>query len=243
MVKIKIFGERNTGTKFLERLIHHNLDTITLPGVVPKFITSTFGRRNEIVRDLYFKLTYHRNLGWKHAMAPSAAGLCNIDISNILFVTITKNPYSWLLSLYRSPYHSKEKVSSFESFLVTPWKTVGRENHVGAFKNPIEMWNVKNSSYQKLACFASSLLIRYEDLLQEPRAFINDLAIDFGIPKRGCVNIDESGIDGESERFAYYKKYYLEEQWMAKLNTDLIDTINSHLDSNLMTSLGYDLLG
>lgn len=98
-------------------------------------------------------------------------------------MTITKNPYSQLLSLYRNPYHGKEKLSSFESFLISPWKTVGRENHAGAFKNPIEMWNMKNSSYRKLERFASSRLIRYEDLLEEPTAFINDLAIDFEIPK------------------------------------------------------------
>ncbi|MCI0561291.1 MAG: hypothetical protein MN733_22625 [Nitrososphaera sp.] len=135
-------------------------------------------------------------------------------------------------------------MSSFESFLISPWKTVGRENHAGAFNNPIEMWNMKNSSYRKLKRLASSRLIRYEDLLQEPTAFINALAVDFGIPKRRdpYANVEESTMDGRAGSFAYYKRYYLEERWKGTLNADLINTINSYLDRDLLISLGYRLL-
>ena len=36
---------------------------------------------------------------------------------SIRFVTLTKNPYSWLLSLYRRPYHAGEKAETFAEFL------------------------------------------------------------------------------------------------------------------------------
>jgi hypothetical protein len=45
--------------------------------------------------------------GWKHACAPTRAyiGLHADQASKILFVVTAKNPYSWLLSMWRHPYH------------------------------------------------------------------------------------------------------------------------------------------
>ena len=35
---IKIYGERNTNTNYLEKLIHLNLDAQQLPGVAPRYV-------------------------------------------------------------------------------------------------------------------------------------------------------------------------------------------------------------
>ena len=38
--------------------------------------------------------------------------------------------------------HEYEKTVSFEGFLQTPWRAVGRENYAGWFETPIDLWNL-----------------------------------------------------------------------------------------------------
>ena len=63
---MKIYGERNTGTNYIEKLVRMNLEAHLLNGVAPKPVQIM--RRvlpgKQFVRDRYFKLTYGRNLGW-----------------------------------------------------------------------------------------------------------------------------------------------------------------------------------
>src|SRR3990172_11475666 len=114
---IKIYGERNTGTNYLDGLIQLNLNTELLRGVVPWYIEKLFNG-SEIAKDMYFKITYRENLGWKHSLVPSPEIIAKMHLQtkNLIILTITKNPYSWLLSLYRNPYHSKSKLTSFHEF-------------------------------------------------------------------------------------------------------------------------------
>ena len=43
--------------------------------------------------------------GWKHACAPPRLEMNQDAAGRILFVVTAKNPYSWLLSMWRHPYH------------------------------------------------------------------------------------------------------------------------------------------
>jgi len=68
MKLIKIYGERNTNTNYMSKLIELNLNAIEIPGVVPPIIMKmqkVFPGK-ELVRDIYFYLTYGKTLGWKH---------------------------------------------------------------------------------------------------------------------------------------------------------------------------------
>ena len=67
---IKIYGERNTGTSYLEQLIVRNLNVDSLRGGIPRSIRRLFPN-SEYARDWYFRATRSRNLGWKHALVPS----------------------------------------------------------------------------------------------------------------------------------------------------------------------------
>jgi hypothetical protein len=152
---IKIYGERNTNTNYMSKLIELNLNAIEVPGVVPPIIMKMQKvlPGNELVRDIYFYLTYRKNLGWKHTCVkpPEELNQYKSVISNLIFLTITKNPYSWLLSLYRRPYHQYYSDNpSFETFLQRQWKTIGRDNVKNAPITPVELWNIKNKSYLQL---------------------------------------------------------------------------------------------
>ena len=101
-LKVKIFGERNTGTNYLTKLIENNFEVEILRGAISKGSVFTF---REWTKDLFFKFSRSSNLGWKHSI---------IDLNLVLnhkekpiIITLTKNPYSFLLSLYNRPYHYK----------------------------------------------------------------------------------------------------------------------------------------
>jgi len=91
MKQIKIFGERNTGTVYLEWLLKSNLE-ITLD-------------KSPI-------------LGWKHRLAPEGADINDQLKEEMLFVCLIKNPYPWLLSMHKRPYnHEDLRKLGFADFL------------------------------------------------------------------------------------------------------------------------------
>lgn len=248
---LKIYGERNTGTNYLGQLIALNLDVEQLRGVVPKRIKrmQRFLPGEETVRDLYFLLTFGRNLGWKHALVrtPDQLQRHRICSNNLSFVTTTKNPYSWLLSLYRNPFQRHWSVKpDFDTYLTSPWPTVGRENAPREFASPVEMWNQKNASYVRLGERLPALNLKYEDLLAGPERVIVETARRFSYRwKVGqFVNVTESASrgSGKEKDFAYYRAYYLEERWREKLSARSIALINERLDDRLLRHFGYQKL-
>lgn len=244
---IKIYGERNTNTNYISKLINLNLNVIELSGRVPPYIKKLQkwlpGR--ELVRDSYFAMSYQDNLGWKHAKVKSVPELeaCEIMNKNLCILTITKNPYSWLQSLYRNPYHqfNKEKVG-FEKFLQTPWKTVGRDNCCKILDNPVKLWNIKNKSYIDLENL-NSLNITTEETLQNPEGVIDGICNKFTIDKKSVnfLNYEESTKD-KSKNHEWYKNYYLNERWKETLSHEAITIINQSVDRNVMRHFGYEIL-
>ncbi len=240
---LKIYGERNSGTNYLQALLTRNLRVRCLAGGAPK-VLQRIAPTSERTRDWVSWATRSRTLGWKHALPPTPDQLAarRLDVRKVVFVTITKNPYSWLVSLYRRPYHARRSYSSFTQFLSEPWETVGRENAPGAFTSPVDMWNKKNAAYLALADYATSVNCRYEDLLAAPLAFVGELSDDFRIEKRihPFENVDPAtkGAD-RGKTYRDYRAYYLEERWRDELDSTSLQLINDRLDFDLMSHHGY----
>lgn len=244
---IKIYGERNTNTNYMSQLVKLNLNTQELPGVVPRHIMKLqkIFPGKKLVRDTYFYLTYKHNLGWKHSCVKPVAVLKKYGIvdTNLCFVTITKNPYSWLLSLYRRPYHQRySKKPDFETFLKTPWHTAARDNTKRTLTNPIELWNIKNFSYLQLAEL-NTLNITTESIFEDPKAVIDKISGQFSITKLSSdfINFEKSTKD-KSKDSNYYRDYYLNEKWRDKLSKEAISIINESLNKTIMNAFGYELL-
>lgn len=242
--RIKIYGERNSGTNYLFKLLRRNLEAGLLRGVVPWYVRIPFPQ-SETVRDLYFELTFGRNLGWKHRLAPSPATVRETRIysDKLFFVTLTKNPYSWLLSLYRHPYHYQGEFSTFQEFLSAPWTTVRRAKAPPEYPNPIIMWNEKNAAYLRLRSGMPTVVLRYEDLLADPDQTLAKVASQFSIDRSGSSfeNITQSTKEQDgSKGFDYYQQYYLGEQWRAELQPTAVQIINRYLDCDLMAQFGYE---
>jgi hypothetical protein len=239
---LKIYGERNCGTNYLRQLVLRNLDVTLLPGTAPRWLRRRL-RGNESLIDLYFRLTRHKNLGWKHAVAPSLSELkqASVPVERVGFITLSKNPYSWLISLFRHPYHYQAAVSSFERFLRTPWETVGRENHPTTFANPVAMWNVKNASYLRLQKSVRCMHLRYEDLLRAPEQTLAAIAQAYALHRRTStfVNLQKSTKGETDKSYSHYQDYYLNERWRDALCDEDIAWINDNLDGDVMSALRY----
>lgn len=210
MDKIKIYGERNSGTIYLEWLIHKNLVA-------------------EIVEGFEF--------GWKHRLAPVEDELTDLMKNEILYLCLVKNPYSWLLSMHKRPYqHEVLKDLSFSEFIRYSY---------GDYKNPVALWNIKNRSYVELGNHVRHhMILKYEDLLKEPRTQLDHIAEVFSIEKPGLfINIQKLLTNKHGiRREKFHTEYYIKEAWRKKLHRDQINFINSNIDQDLMRQFDYTLL-
>jgi len=251
---LKIYGERNTGTRYLGKLIKQNLDVKVIPGVVPEKILALkkiFQAKH--IQDIYFYFTFYMNLGWKHMLVKPAGELRNYSIisRNLSFVTITKNPYSWLLSLHRNPYHHHHsQKQDFDNFLTSAWKTLDCENTSRVISSPVELWNIKNNSYLQLKDHLPTFNVKYENLVRDPKQLLELISKNFSYNWK--VNQFENFEittkyyelpDKEKNKNSdFYRDYYLNEKWKEKLSHRSISIINDRLDDKLMKYFDYQKL-
>lgn len=245
----KIFGERNTNTNYLRRLVRANFRVTDLRGktIWPFLKIQELFPDDECLRNWFFRKTSNRNLGWKHKLV-DAAQLGQTDLvrtKQVAILTVAKNPYSWLLSMHRRPYHQiyGGVRPSFDKFLTTPWQVVEREDCSIEIANPVALWNHKNLAYLELQDTCRSLHLSAEELLEQTENVVARISTHFGLKRRSqtFVDIEESTKDKSKDK-SYYRDYYLNERWKAKLTGDQISFINKHLDPGLMNRLGYALL-
>jgi len=239
---LKIFGERNSGTTFVQRLLAQNLPVRILPGGVPRVIYR--GLPFEFVRDMWFRWTDRRNLGWKHAF-PDVENIRKFSLRKPLAVVcVCKNPYAYLLSLFRRPYHLGFSEGNFFSFLNTPCSIVRRERAPGVFQNPVELWNSKNRAFLDLSLSnLPAMLLRYEDVLANPEAAVEKISRGFQLKRQGQfrgVYLSAKGDKGR--KFDDFQLYYLKEKWRDELMQREVEFINRFLDADLCRDLGYDVL-
>lgn len=249
-MKLKLFGERNTGTNYLLKLLRKNVQATLLRSEVPadwiKWQRRVPG--NESIRDLYFKFRYKQTLGWKHTAVPPLSELETVPLfrdSDLRFITLTKNPYAWILSLHKRPYHryyNGPKQTLLE-FVQTPWKTVHRDNVSNRIlASPVELWNLKVASYEHLPADRTIHLTSLQ-LISDPEAMIHEIVDQFGIPlktKKFEDHIESTKDDSKDSN--WYKDYYVNEKWKHRLSPEVIEAINSYLDKDLATKRGFQIL-
>ncbi|MCD4697643.1 MAG: hypothetical protein K8S16_15575 [Bacteroidales bacterium] len=210
MKLIKIYGQQNSGTIYLEWLLKKNLD---------------------------ISLHDTPELGWKHRVAPSPEELTDDLKQNVIYIGLVKNPYSWVLSMHKRPYHHETlKSLSFSDFLKYSY---------GDYRNPIIMWNIKNRSYFELEKHVNHhIMIRYEDALSDIKSTLNNLAVKFGLEKpelyKNIRNLLTNKHGIKSQKF--HRDFYIDEKWKKNLRSHHIEIINEHLDKELMKAFNYSIL-
>jgi hypothetical protein len=108
-----IYGERNSGTNYLETILtgrsyHISYDTCAFNTVV---INSSIGE------------IYNNKYGHKHFFGFHDKIIKNAS-SNIIFIGIIRNPYDWIISLHRDKHHIPPENYDIENFLNKEWYSI-----------------------------------------------------------------------------------------------------------------------
>ncbi len=106
--KVQIFGQRSSGTNYLQALIEKNF---------PDFaIDFRYGWKH---------YPCWQNPSWKREYGPhfSPYYLDLVDNSSYLFIFIVRDPYDWLRSFYQHAHNVSFRVDrpSFYAFITSPW--------------------------------------------------------------------------------------------------------------------------
>jgi hypothetical protein len=249
---IKIFGERNTATNALKQLIERNSTSRVLPSTAREF-DSGFGTKVRVIsklpfgamlREIYIDRVFRgkgSRLSWKH----TATNFSDIeDLRDCIVLLTTRHPASWLLALYRRPYHRvKAGPVAFSDFLTTKWKTVKRDKLEDRFVTPSEIWNAKMCSY---VAFSKNLgetgitcrWVRFEDFVCDQPAVFDGLR-DVLLDPADAVSVIAESTKDRSKDFRYYRDYYANVRWLSEIDEASRKLIDSTVNWEVAGDFGY----
>lgn len=152
---IKIFGERNSGTNFLEYLIERNIKDINI-----------------------YPSHYSCGTGWKHGFPRIRLFK---KLNSTLFIFIIRDLESWVKSMYFNPYSYKTP-NNINDFLTKKLIINDKRKYhdVNIFKleqqNIINLRNIKIKSYLYFYNFVNNaVFINLEDLQNNNQKFLTFL--------------------------------------------------------------------
>ena len=254
---IKVFGERNTGTRAVLGMID---GTPGIQGVAHEVMEDAglepYEDMIRLVERQYkgpWKRVYREaikdvrteTLGpigtWKHA-APVYDSAYRAARVSVLFVI--RNPYSWIASLYRRPYHNMgRQADSLPEFVSFPWRTVGRDNVERILPSPVCLWPLKVRAYRTFEAAAARdavacAWLSFEDFVQYPVRSLSDALAKLNLPCKGLAAMSRPtkprGRSAEERR-----RYYAREGWRAELCARSVAAINQRIDWTLAAEHGY----
>lgn len=255
VAKLKLFGDRNTGTIALTRLVNANSATRVLPASVPTLplpapirkrlqqgLQKLEPERREARLDTIFRLSPVR-WTWKHA-ATHFTPAEMARFRDVPVVILVRHPASWLRSLHRNPYHALAPVPErLEDFVAMSWPTVGRERLGSRVLTPVTLYNEKIASY---LAFADALVgmggkvefVRFEDFVIDQLAVFERLRPLLRAPKADPSPVLRSTKDRERDH-RYYADYYGRELWRAEISDGVWAQLATGIDWGPLTRFGY----
>lgn len=251
---VKVFGERNTGT----RAINHMLSNLPTTHVANKALRKTDEIRALELRvkerfrsnwaKKYLRGIMHDNRirvggvgGWKHAAPQFDSSFAK---ANSCVIFAIKNPYSWLISLVNNPYHIQGYgCSSLEQFVDCPWLTKPIDNTLAVLPSPMALWNEKLRAYLKFESESDvpNARVKFEDFVRDPITALGDALQHFGVDPSGLQLRDDSTKD-DDRKYDDIKKFYADEDWMRFLNRQTVAVINGYTDWEIAAAFGYSAL-
>jgi hypothetical protein len=211
--KFTIFGERCSGTNFLEETILNN-----------------------------FNINITWDCGWKHFFGFYDFSKNN-NHDDTLFIGIIREPISWMYSFYKTPHHIPEENRSMPEFLLNEFYSIGNDNNLitsdlnyitkQKYKNIFEMRYFKNeylmNSISKKV--KNYILIRYEDLLLDNNSIINKIKNTFNLnlKNENIIKID----------YCYKNKNNKFIPKQIKFSQDILNIIKNNLNIEQENKLNY----
>ncbi len=262
MFDIKIFGERNTGTHALRELIETNSASRCAPSVAREVDERVAKRLKRLKMLRWIGFSDERILGkreelldaafenadalhsWKHC-ATNFETVGSLENVTVLF--LVRHPASWLLSLFKNPYHLLPPPDgTLADFISRRRRTVARERLGEASLRPLEIYNLKIASYLKLrsqleASGMSSRIIRFEDnIINQPGVYedIRNMLVDPDETFSPVVRSTKSS----GKTLEEYADYYRREAWRTQL-TGLEAAIDSQVNWEQISAFDYRPVG
>lgn len=231
--EIKVFGERSSGTTFLIALMTANFPAIQVYGNCEhKFGYKHFPWWFEFspTRKDLKKLNYH----------PNAATLSHSE--KCLFIVIVRNPYDWLRSFYKTPYHVSKELQGkgFLHFISSKWRLKDKFQGIDGynpytrkpFDNLLELRSYKMKNFLILGSKVENFcLVRYEDVAKNPKEFVNFIS-DFYQLKRCKKFLPITSYKGFNTKKYKPKSYF-------SLNQATLNFIRGSLNWEIENELGY----
>ncbi|MBT9317469.1 hypothetical protein [Leptothoe spongobia] len=255
ITQIKVFGERNTGTNWLEDLLMKNYDISIIhhreiihtqtTELEKKFVSSLPQSQQvfmqECINDSIFEYKAAHLFGWKHSAIVADTLKKHPKFEETGFIFLVKDPYTFIKSLHKRPYHALSKLpKNIDKFLETPWPTLRRDNiNTPLLSTPIELWNYKVTSYLDfLEKNSNAILLRYESLLENHEYLFDVIEDKFLLKAESRLPIVKSTKYDRMNTNDYQKKY-LKTSPSSGLNSASLDLMRSVLDERLMKSCQY----
>jgi hypothetical protein len=256
ITKLKIFGERNTGTNALRFLIEANIGDVLCLGataVDPNWSEKLSSlpdlaqpyrqiMREALIDDIFLRApAEHR---WKHT-APYYSPRYSQKGIGIIF--LIKNPYSWVVSLFKRPYHMLlPQTQNFSDFLRRPWFTVRRDNLPGVVSSPIELWNRKVLAYDKFAKAAQidqlpCLFVAFEQLVEDQASVIEKIRKTFEFP-HGSISLLEISTIDLGLNLVHYQKFYRSEEWLDTFSAEDLEFCTATINWSMASQFGYQMI-
>jgi len=258
---LKLYGERNTGTRALAEAIAAN---VAVPMLRPsargriaavdaavaarvsglaRVLPHLRQRVREAVVDAASRPFVAAEFGWKHAAPPLATILASDRAATTLFVVVTKHPLFFLKSLHRRPHHDvllRWPKPSLSRFLRQPWQPVERDLiGPGRLASPADLWTAKAAAYRALLDAAPHALhIRYEDFVADYAGTLDRVADALRRP-RGDWRRPDLSTKGDALGFDDYADRYRLERAADGFTPVDLGFLAGRLPAALVASFGY----
>jgi hypothetical protein len=216
ITKFTIYGERCSGTNFLEETIIKN-----------------------------FNITPTWEYGWKHFFGFYNFSKNNNECDETLFIGIIRNPINWLYSFNNNPYHIPDENKILPNFLLNEFYSVKENNEImendlnyltnKKYKNIFEMRKIKNDYLINIIPLKvkNYIFIRYEDLVEDPENLINIIKNNYNLKLSNnyIFKVDYCSKD-KNKKFKEKKVNFSE---------DILNIIKDNLDIDQEKKLNYNI--
>ena len=172
MKTIQIYGERCSGTNYLEELCKANFPNV------------------EVTNSKY---------GFKHWLIDHPAN-CHFESNDdTIYIVIFRNPYDWIRSFWKTPHHAQLHYPlTFNQFIRKEWHSFDNPNYeirqnikelyferdydMTPFRNILKLRNAKNRSFLSLTeKVQNHYFIPYELLKSQTKAVLLDISKHFNL--------------------------------------------------------------
>ena len=217
--KIKVFGERNSGTNFLIKLLQKNININ---------ICSSY---------------YKDKTGWKHGYPK-----INLeDIDETLYIFIIRDLESWLKSMYIRPYHIR-KIKGINNFLTTKIKQAEkRKDHDMNINKDETNLTIFELRYKKIQSYLNTfnklknaIIINLEDIQKDyGENFINTIILKFKLIKKNnfvpILNHTKTGKNEQNKKI----DIIINENIITKNKNEKLETIVNNLKKKYLIKSSF----